>query len=489
MTKEICPVHQNDATTAPIAGHSGVGQSSNLNNCGFIVAIGFSKYSADKKESPLPHLPASGFSLPLLALSLYITPPFGSTMQSTETSRRGSSGLAEQVGSLSEDELLDMLEDVPVPSAPPDGALPTRLSPAPALGPLQLELTQTFSQRTKKHGNVISVLKKFRVNAHQFRADASGNHHMSPEPIGYHLTLLCGQTPVGQLSLRGSSSSPPQSFTKESVTSFEVVSGRKEVELQIERAITSYNYREHRPAGAREPSFRILVQPSDQAVAAANPGLVVMTHEFKVVTKLHPPKDALMLEEPPVSLSATPALSSPPLVVATVPSQTVMATVVATAVVGVAAAAPAAASAAAVASAAAAAAAAAAAEAAAAAAASAAAATEPTDEPSPKRRAMTSPTGELSVSPVPTGATSAEPPTSMHVTDEKIHNLMKINELEARNMELLQELEQLKQSKAQQQHKVQEPLTKKEQQEQQDDDELFGLFTSGCSFSAERSVS
>lgn len=77
----------------------------------------------------------------------------------------------------------------------------------------------------------------------------------------------------------------------------------------------------------------------------------------------------------------------------------------------------------------------------------------------------------------------------MHDTDEKIHNLMKINELEARNMELLQELEQLKQSKAQQQHKVQEPLTKKEQQEQQDDDELFGLFTSGCSFSAERSVS
>ena len=162
--------------------------------------------------------------------------------------------------------------------------------------PLQLEVTQTFSQRTARDGIVISNLKRFKIALRQFCLDESGTRRMSAKPTVYRITLLCNHTPVSELSLHGSSSTPQHPFTADSATEVRVINGVAEAQLQIDRAITSYHYRQHRPAGASQPSFRIRVEPADPGVAADNPGLVVTTHPFKVVTKLHPPRGALLLE-------------------------------------------------------------------------------------------------------------------------------------------------------------------------------------------------
>ena len=112
-------------------------------------------------------------------------------MRGDESLRPPSSGSADEADSLSSDDVLNMLGD--------DTALAPAPTPATARGPLQLEVTQTFSQRTARDGIVISVLKRFKIALRQFCLDESGTRRMSVKPTVYRITLLCNHTPVSQL--------------------------------------------------------------------------------------------------------------------------------------------------------------------------------------------------------------------------------------------------------------------------------------------------
>jgi len=160
--------------------------------------------------------------------------------------------------------------------------------PFPLDGPLQLEVRQEFSQRTRTE-NIVSNLKHFRVMLSQFRVGPDGTKYAAFDPMRYRIELLCkNDVPVDTVRLH--QSCPPLLLLAGDTELDLGNRGTQEATLKVGRSVTSYIYRTHKLPGEREAAFRLRVAPIDDAFKVANPRLTVVTHPFKIVTKLRPPE-------------------------------------------------------------------------------------------------------------------------------------------------------------------------------------------------------
>ena len=165
--------------------------------------------------------------------------------------------------------------------------------PIPFDAPLQLEVRQEFSQRTRTE-NIVSNLKHFRVMLSQFRVGPDGTKYAAFDPMRYRIELLCkNNVPVDTVRLY--QSCPPLLLLAGDTELDLGNRGTQEATLKVGRSVTSYIYRTHKLPGEREAAFRLRVAPIDDAFKVANPSLTVVTHPFKIVTKLRPPEPNALL--------------------------------------------------------------------------------------------------------------------------------------------------------------------------------------------------
>mmetsp|Transcript_2532 Transcript_2532/g.7025 ORF Transcript_2532/g.7025 Transcript_2532/m.7025 type:complete len:472 (-) Transcript_2532:636-2051(-) len=155
--------------------------------------------------------------------------------------------------------------------------------------PMGLEVRMEYAQRTRAE-NIVSNLKKFRIMLTQFTwaPDGQTRKRFSPQ-VDYRIELLCkSNVPIDTIKL--SQACPPQVLLSgDTVVSVGGEHSSQEATLRVGRPVTSYIYRSHKLRGEREAVFRLRISPVDAAIAEAHPALTVITHPFKIVTKLKPP--------------------------------------------------------------------------------------------------------------------------------------------------------------------------------------------------------
>ena len=178
----------------------------------------------------------------------------------------------------------------------------TSVSSAAARVPssMQLVVRLEFHQRNYRT-EVLSNLKDFPCQLALYEVYADGRKGPSELPVNFQMEVLLHSAtgdhrPLRQL--RSVESHPPLLLLC-GETDVNVI-GEKTLNLRLGRGVTSFLYREHKGRGEKEVLFSLRVAPTDPAIAAAHPGLTVITHPFKVVTKLKAPPAHVAACQPPV---------------------------------------------------------------------------------------------------------------------------------------------------------------------------------------------
>jgi len=183
------------------------------------------------------------------------------------------------------------------PTVPPEGTV---------LGPLELQISQGFHQRSPKDYKV-SNLKVLRVQLNQFRRGSDGKEYPALDRIRYRMELYLGDEPLNTIWVPELSNPPLLLLYGD--TEVEVTTGSREASLHVGRGVTSHMYRKHRRSNSKA-SFRLRIAPTDAAIAAQHPQLTLFTHPFTIVTKLCTPVEMLM--PPPQPPPPQPPLPPPP---------------------------------------------------------------------------------------------------------------------------------------------------------------------------------
>ena len=198
----------------------------------------------------------------------------------------------------------------------------------------ELVVRMEFHQRNNKN-NVLSNLKDFpcQLALRELRAD--GTQGPTGRCLRFRLDMVVHSVhgrhrPIDKLHIL---QSHPPLLLLCGETEVDVI-GQKTLVLRIGRGITSFLYREHKSHGESEALFSLRVTPAEPQVAAAHPGLTVITHPFKVVTKLKatpgpvpntaPPLPPYTNPRAPVEASACKACSAGVPISAPPPSGTVL---------------------------------------------------------------------------------------------------------------------------------------------------------------------
>ena len=180
----------------------------------------------------------------------------------------------------------------------------TDSSSAAARVPSNMQLVVRLEFHQRNYGTeVLSNLKDFpcQLALHELYAD--GRKGPSELPVNFQMEVLLHSAtgdhrPLRQL--RSVESHPPLLLLC-GETDVNVI-GEKTLNLRLGRGVTSFLYREQKSRGEKEVLFSLRVTPTDAAVAAAHPSLTVITHPFKVVTKLKAPPAHVAACQPPVAM-------------------------------------------------------------------------------------------------------------------------------------------------------------------------------------------
>ena len=173
--------------------------------------------------------------------------------------------------------------------APIGSTLPSIASATSALTTMarrELVVRMEFHQRTNQN-NVLSNLKDFPCQLTLREHRANGMAGLTGQCVRFRVDVVVH-------SALGTHQPVDQLYVPQSHPPFLLLCGETEVDvveqslliLRIGRGITSFIYRDHKCYGESQALFSLRVAPIDTRIALANPGLTVITHPFKVVTKL-----------------------------------------------------------------------------------------------------------------------------------------------------------------------------------------------------------